>query len=423
MSRLQIDKNNSRFILEGQPFFYLADTIWSAFTNITIEEWKYYLKKRKRQGFNVLQINTLPQWDRCMSDVGIYPFATKDGQQFDFSCWNEEYYQRAGLMCEMAVKEGFQLALVVLWLNYVPGTWGSRMFDGNVFPQNFIEEYTNKIAEVFDKYDPIYVVSGDTDFDTLIAISYYRTALEVLCRKSPDTLKTFHIKRGYDIIPEEFLDKIDFYMFQSGHNAMGQDMTYILPGSFKEKYPKKPIINAEPCYEQMGFSREEYGRFQSKDIRKAAWSSILSGADAGITYGAHGIWNWNKIGSPKNPILGEGFDKPFSWQEALEFPGAWDYGFIKFLMEEFHVKNLVPANHLLANCTDKIRLAVSDDKYFIYAEYSTSIKLLKSFEGYKVVAFDLQTRRIAWLEMKVNDEESIIEMHPFYQDVLLILKK
>lgn len=407
---------------DEKPFFYLADTIWSAFTNVTIEEWAYYLNKRKMQGFNVLQINTLPQWDRCMSDVGVYPFKTEDGQQFDFAHWNEEYYERARVMCEMAVKEGFQLALVVLWLNYVPGTWGSKMFDKNIMPEYFIAEYAKKIVDEFDEYDPIYVISGDTDFDKPQAVSYYRTALGVISEMSPNTLKTFHIKRGYDVIPEEFLDKIDFYMFQSGHNNEEQDMAFKLPQIFTKKYPKKPMINAEPCYEQMGYSREVYGRFEAKDVRRAAWSSILSGACAGVTYGAHGIWNWNKINCPKNPILGEGFDKPFLWQQAMEFPGAWDYGFIKTLLEEHGVKNLVPANQLLGNRTDKIRMAVSEDEYFIYVRHNTSIKVLKALEGCQVTAIDLQTRRIALLDMKVDASESVIEMHPFYHDALIIVK-
>lgn len=47
-------------------FFYLADTVWSAFTNIDLTDWAYYLKVRKEQGFNVLQINILPQWDRSV---------------------------------------------------------------------------------------------------------------------------------------------------------------------------------------------------------------------------------------------------------------------------------------------------------------------------------------------------------------------
>ena len=36
----------------------------------------------------------------------------------------------------------------------------------------------------------------------------------------------------------------------------------------------------------------------------------MSGACAGVAYGAHGIWNWQKLNKPANPILGEGFDAP-----------------------------------------------------------------------------------------------------------------
>ena len=76
MSRVTVSEDKSTFCRDKKPFFYLADTIWSAFTNITEDEWIYYLKRRKEQGFNVLQINTMPQWDRCISDIGLYPFAT-----------------------------------------------------------------------------------------------------------------------------------------------------------------------------------------------------------------------------------------------------------------------------------------------------------------------------------------------------------
>ncbi len=98
------------------------------------------------------------------------------------------------------------------------------------------------------------------------------------------------------------------------------------------KYPKKPLINAEPCYEQMGFSRKIYGRFQAEDTRKAAWSSILSGACAGWLMERMESGTGKKLNKPANPNLGEGFDAPFPWNEALQFPGAWDYGMIRQLL-------------------------------------------------------------------------------------------
>lgn len=423
MSRLKVGENKSGFVLDGNPFFYLADTIWSAFTNVTLEEWEYYLHVRKTQGFNVLQINTMPQWDRCMSDVGVYPFATEDGIKFDFTVWNETYYERARKMCAMAVNEGFQLALVVLWLNHVPDTWGSKIVDSNVMPKDFIKEYARKIVEEFDEFEPIYVISGDTDFETEAAIGYYKTAAEVICEKSPESLKTLHIRRGYDVIPEELNNKIDFYMFQSGHNAKGQHMAYVLPGNIRKKYPKKPMVNAEPCYEQMGYSRQEYGRFGQREIRQAAWTSILSGACAGVAYGAHGIWNWQKQNCPKNPVTGEGFDEPSFWQDAIKFPGAWDYGLIKHILRRFGGQELVSSNELIENNTENIRMASVENGFLVYVPYNTKVCIGRELKGYACRALDLEGKQVADIAMKFRDGHTIVSMHPFMQDVLLVIER
>jgi len=423
MSWLKVNEKKSGFLLDGIPFFYLADTVWSAFTNITMEEWEYYLKHRKEQGFTVLQINTLPQWDRCMSDVGLYPFATKDGAVFDFTKWDDRYYERAKKMCEMAVKDGFQLALVVLWLNFVPDTWGSRINGKNVMPKEFIYEYTKKVVSVFDSFQPIYIVSGDTDFKTSETEEYYQIVLDTLCEQSPSSLKAFHICRGSDIIPERFLDQIDFYMFQSGHNKAEQHMAYRLPEIFREKYPKKPMLNAEPCYEQMGYSRQIYGRFQKEDVRRAAWNSILAGACAGITYGAHGIWNWQKINKPANPVLGEGFDAPFEWQQAIQFPGAWDYGWIRMFLETIHAGELTPANELLKNRTEEIRVAQTENKkWLIYLPHSTKVVLERELTGYRAWAVDLEKKRCAVIDCQAVNGNTVIALHPFENDTLLVLE-
>mgnify|MGYP002230522784 CR=1 FL=1 len=102
-------------------------------------------EETQRARFNVLQINTMPQWDRCISDIGLYPFATADGHRFDFTKLNEAYYEHAVRMCEQAKEEGFQLALVVLWLNYVPGTWGSKVMDCNVMPKELLKHIQKRL--------------------------------------------------------------------------------------------------------------------------------------------------------------------------------------------------------------------------------------------------------------------------------------
>jgi hypothetical protein len=424
MSRLKINDNGRTFLLDGQRFFYLADTVWSAFTSATMDEWEFYLEKRWSQGFTVLQINMMPQWDRCMSDVGVYPFETQDGITFDYTKWNEAYFDRAKIMCNMAREKGFQLALVVLWLNFVPGTWGSRLSKDYIMPKDFIRPYTRKVIEAFDEFEPIYMVSGDTDFDTPESIDYYEAALSEACLRSPDSLKAMHIKRGYDYIPESFLDRINFYMFQSGHNADGQQMAYLLAEKFYRDYPKKPVINAEPCYEQMGFSRNMYGRFQPFDIRKAAWSSLLSGACAGVTYGAHGVWNWKKSGKQPNPVMGEGFDQSFPMQEALLFPGAWDYGYIADFMKELTVDELIPVSDLLEEKSSDIRMAMTTEgEYLIYMPYPTELIIKKELQGYQAKAINLSNRSVSKVGICVTEASTRVMMHSFQEDTLILLKK
>ncbi|RKD34091.1 apiosidase-like domain-containing protein [Lacrimispora algidixylanolytica] len=424
MSRLKINENGRTFLLDGQRFFYLADTVWSAFTSATMDEWEFYLEKRWSQGFTVLQINIMPQWDRCMSDVGVYPFETPDGITFDYTKWNEAYFDRAKIMCNMAREKGFQLALVILWLNFVPGTWGSRLSKDYIMPKDFIKPYTRKVIEEFEEFEPIYMVSGDTDFDTPESIDYYEAALSEACLISPDSLKAMHIKRGYDYIPETFLDRISFYMFQSGHNADGQQMAYLLAEKFYGDYPKKPVINAEPCYEQMGFSRNMYGRFQPFDIRKAAWSSLLSGACAGVTYGAHGVWNWKKSGKQPNPVMGEGFDQSFPMQEALLFPGAWDYGYIADFMKEMVVDELIPVSDLLEEKSSDIRMAMTtEEEYLIYMPYPTELLIKKELHGYQAKAINLSNRSVSKVGICVTEASTRVLMHSFQEDTLILLKK
>ncbi len=423
MERLTINSQNNGFELNGKPFFYLADTAWSVFTNATLDEWEYYLKFRKQQGYNTIQINTLPQWDRSLNKVEEYPFALKLDKTFDFAQWNQSYYNRARKMCAIAKEYGFQLALVVLWTNYVPGTWGSEMCPDNILPYELIPEYVSYMVEQFEEFSPVYIVSGDTGFDTAESIDHYREVLKCLNELSKDSLKAFHIKRGYSYIPEEFLDGIDFYMYQSGHNRDEQRKAYELAEVFLTQYPKKPVVNAEPCYEQMGYSRQLYGRFNQEDIRKAAWTSILAGASAGITYGAHGIWNWKKESEIPNPILGEGFDGSDSWYRAVHYPGAWDYGWLKHFVVSHRISTVKERQEWLLNNTDEIRIGETEESILIYLPHATKIKLAVEVPADMAFVTNLSNGRIGYVDLVQEQGVTCISKHMFESDALIEIKK
>ena len=69
LGKLPVNGRQDGFLCEGKPFFWFADTCWSAFTSIPEADWDYYLTRRAEQGMNVLQINTLPQWDLSLIHI------------------------------------------------------------------------------------------------------------------------------------------------------------------------------------------------------------------------------------------------------------------------------------------------------------------------------------------------------------------
>jgi len=113
--------DNARYLVheDGTPFFYLADTAWASFGNVPIKLWEPYLRYRKMQGFNALQISILPiLHDRSIGPGLVEPFAFKQEGVYDFSQRNEAYFEKAEAMLQMAVDHGFVPVLGVLWLCY-----------------------------------------------------------------------------------------------------------------------------------------------------------------------------------------------------------------------------------------------------------------------------------------------------------------
>jgi len=422
MRRITVSESRDFFLMDGERFFYLADTCWSAFTNAAYEEWEYYLEYRRMQCFNALQINILPQHDRSIIEGSLEPFEVLPDGGWDFGRRNEKYFDRAERMVETAVEKGFVPALVVLWCNYVKGTWGSKINPSRIIPMEKLEDYVSYVADRFGKYNPIFIISGDTDFETDESVEYYKTALELVKKKSPGSLTTMHVAGGLWSLPEAIIksSNYDFYVYQSGHMKEHQHLPYELAQKFYNMPVKRPIVNGEPCYE--GHSHgNKYGRFSSFDVRKAIWQSILSGAKAGTAYGAHGVWPWHKRGVR---FGGESFSgTPYEWSVALRFPGAFDAAFAKWLFEKYDLFSINPANDKLLNETAEIRVSEDEEKIVIYTPYNWDVKLKIDGGLYRWEGIDLGSRRVFKPNVEKYGDYSIIRMSEFNNDILIIGNK
>lgn len=416
-------KNNRYFEKDGKPSFYLADTCWSAFTNITMSDWKYYLKKRKEQGFNTLQINTMPQWDRSVSETTYnkYPFEVEDNY-FKLDLFDKEYFEKASEMVKVAVEMGFTPALVILWCNYIEGTWAANFNKTPLFNKKDVEKYSQIVVDYFDQYNPIYIISGDTDFLNQSANEHYELSLNKVAELSPNTLKVLHI-RGRDFeIPDKLRlnENLSFYYFQSGHNSSNMDMPYKLAIDFYNMEPKKPSLNSEPCYEFMGYSRGLYGRFTRQDVRIAAWQSVFAGATSGVTYGAHGIWSWHEHDAKFGVGLGESFIAPMCWRNAIEFEGAEDYGYLKQFVEDRNLFEATPSNNLI-NDIPQIRELEIDTHVLMYVPISYRLKVKGKYKSIKYI--DLEMKNTYSIDNKFENDMTIVEQTTCINDYVLVLEK
>ena len=80
-------------------------------------------------------------------------------------------------------------------------------------------------------------------------------------------------------------------------------------------------MNAEPSYEAHRIGGG-VGRFGRAAVRRQIWDSVVAGASAGVTYGAHGLWGWHRNDDPFSSVHFSG--TPLDWREALLLPGADD---------------------------------------------------------------------------------------------------
>lgn len=424
MSRLSVSSTEKYLVKDGKPFFYLADTVWSVFVNASLEEWEEYLKYRRLQGFTVLQINVLYQWDIFKSERDMHPFFRKEDGSYEFDRINEEYFKRAQSMLDMAAAKGFTPALVLLWCNYVPGTWASRRNPEQVMPLSAVKPYVEYAVRCFSPFDPIYIISGDTDLDSTEAERYYLTVLETVKELCPQSLASMHLA-GSRFLTETFLRNrhLDFYMFQSGHGFAEDEIPIarnpsLLAQKFHQLPDKKPVVNGEPCYE--GINSYDGGRFSSVHVRKAIWESLLSGAGAGTAYGAHGVWSWHRRPDKSRTCELE----PFDWRAALRFEGAWDAAYAKWVYETYDLFGLEPADGVV-NGDIHIRMAADScsDRLVVYIPYSRDVELNIDISGYCCTLLDIKGKVAITPEIESKGSRSIIRMSPFNSDTLFIARK
>ncbi|GAA3452289.1 apiosidase-like domain-containing protein [Dactylosporangium matsuzakiense] len=421
MHTVTIDPNAPRFLIDGAPAFLLADTLWAAFVRPTEQEWVAYLRLRRRQGFNAVNINVLPiPHDRSAAPGEREPFAVRPDGSWDFDAPDPAYLANARRMLETAVEHGMVPILVVLWCNFVPGTWGAALTPGLVMTEEQTAAHVDRVVDAFADLGVVFAASGDENFTDPQSTDRYASVLRRLRDRAPDNLRTLH--PAPFVTPPAVLadgDLVDFYGYQAGHDD-DWSVQPVNNGDALRRMPvRRPIVSMEPVYEGHGYGKGR-GRHTAANVRLASWTSVLAGSGAGLGYGAHGVWPWHR---PGEPFSGEHFSgTPFPADVALRFDGAWDVGLLRRIVEEHDLWDLQVRPELVVDDRSGACFAVQDSprRAALYLPHPFAVTLDLDLSAYRVSSWNLGARNRDHPVVRFGGGRTVVEQPEYLADTLVL---
>jgi hypothetical protein len=319
---------------DGTPFFWLGCTAWNGGLKSTPEEWEHYLEQRAKLGYNVIQL-VGTQWRGCdRNSEGQVAFSGSGRIKV-----NPEFFQHFDGKMDRINAHGHVAGLVLLWA--LPFGSGMELSPGYYLPDREAILLARYMVARYGAHHVTWLLGGDGKYWDELEDRWKYIGQEVF-RDKPQGISTTHPMGGKwigDIYGNEPWYQIDGY--QSSHST-GQRtvelITKTVAEGWKQQSPK-PVINLEPCYEEIHY------RIFEDDVRNACYWSVFAAPPSGITYGADGIWPWIRKG--ETALNHRANPKVSTWDQAIELPGSRQIALLGDLMRRWEWWNLRPAQDLL----------------------------------------------------------------------------
>lgn len=324
---------------DGEPFFWLADTAWNGVLRSKPEDWNKYLESRRDQGFTAIQF-VATQW-RGGRDV--LPFQVFNVEEDRLSV-NTDVLRDFDAKVAAINEHGLVAVPVMLW--------ALREDDpGQALSETHALRLARYLKARWGAYDVVWFLGGDGRYQNIERWKRIGRAVfpghETI--DSMHRLATLH-PSGQSWVIENFVEEpwFDFIGYQSGHGERERELRWLTTGpparQWKQK-PTLPILNIEPNYE----GHPAYGSektFTDREVRRAAWWSLLIAPPAGVTYGNNEIWVWNAEAGPAENHGNLRNVEP--WHEGLESKGIASMTILRSFFESGPWTSLRPAQALIA---------------------------------------------------------------------------
>lgn len=305
---------------DGTPFFWLGDTWWMALCDRLRwpDEFRRITEDRVRKGFSVIQLVAglfpdMEAFDERGDNAAGWPWLR------DWEGINPDWWDLADLHIEWLVAQGLVPCIFGSWGYYLPWMGVERL-----------KRHWREMIARWGAYPVVWCLAGegampwylaeDRDAAARIQREGWTEVGRYVQEADPfDRLVTIHpTRRGREQVEDDSV--LDFEMLQTGHGDRRSlpNTVQAVTDAYAEQ-PTMPVINGEVSYEGiMETCREEVQRMMF-------WVSLLNGT-CGHSYGANGIWQFNRGEKPFGPSPhGRSWgDTP--WDEAMSLPGSEQLG-------------------------------------------------------------------------------------------------
>nr|WKN38750.1 DUF4038 domain-containing protein [Tunicatimonas sp. TK19036] len=324
---------------DGAPFLWVGCTAWNGTLKSTHTEWNTYLKHRAEHHYSVIQLVTT-QW-RGADMNGQLQVAFTGNRPIRI---NPAFFQHLDQKIDKINAYGLVAAPVLLWA--LPIGEGRELSPGYQLPQTEAILLAKYMVARYGAHHVIWLLGGDGLYINIYEQRWKNIGRAVFGEEHPGLVALHPMGRswvGEAYAEEEWVDVIGY---QSGHTNTSSAVEYITRGPASKKWnqlPPRPIINMEPCYEEI------FHRISADDVRDACYWSLFATPIAGITYGANGIWSWIREGEN---ILNHGElsrQTVSTWQQSINFPGSQQVSYLATFIQQFAWWELKPDSELLVH--------------------------------------------------------------------------
>ena len=335
---------NRRYLVwdDGAPFFWLADTAWNGVLRADEADWTRYLETRREQDFTAVQFVST-QW-RGGREVleGARAFEGTDHIRL-----NPGFFQALDDKVAAINDHGLVAAPVALWTL-------TESDPGQILTEVDAVRLVKYLVARWGAYHVVWLLGGDGRYqDEAVAARWRRIGNAVFNDPQVDRherLVTMH-PCGQSWVGPLFRGEawFDFIGYQSGHGSSEKHLRWLVfgpPATEWDNDPPLPVINLEPNYE-MHPSYHIDRKFTDKEVRRAAYWSLLVSPPAGVTFGVNPIWVWPD--EPEVPENHENIGEVDLWEAGLETPGTQSMTHLKQFFASLPWWRLRPAPELVVD--------------------------------------------------------------------------